>query len=85
MNQRIQELAKDCGYQHKPLTALNEVSDFEYFDLEKFAELIVRECADIADFCDQVESVEAVSSVLKRHFEIKGDEREQVLGLGEDS
>jgi len=39
--------------------------------LEKFAELIVRECADIADFCDQVESVEAVSSVLKRHFGVE--------------
>jgi hypothetical protein len=39
--------------------------------LAKFAELIVRECADIADFCDQEESVEAVSSVLKRHFGVE--------------
>jgi hypothetical protein len=39
--------------------------------IEEFAELIVKECADIADFCDQVESVEAVSSVLKRHFGVE--------------
>lgn len=47
MNPKIEELAKDCGYKHKPLTSLDEVGDFEYFDLEQFAELITDECLNI--------------------------------------
>jgi hypothetical protein len=39
MNERIQELVKQ---------ATTEESDgFKYFDKEKFAELIVRECAEL--------------------------------------
>ena len=40
MNQRIRELAKQAGAQ--------AISKFDFVDLEKFAELIVRECIDIA-------------------------------------
>jgi hypothetical protein len=44
MNERIKQLAEQCTVQ--------EFSDctggFETFDQEKFAELIIRECADIA-------------------------------------
>jgi len=81
IKEQIWELAEQAG----GFPCSQDEWGFYNKDLEKFAKLIVRECADIADFCDQVESVEAVSSVLKRHFGIKGDEREQVLGLGEDS
>jgi DNA polymerase III alpha subunit (gram-positive type) len=63
MNERIKQLAEQA--------TTEEADGFKYFDKEKFAELIVRECADIADFCDQVESVEAVSSVLKRYFGVE--------------
>jgi hypothetical protein len=63
MNKQIKELAEQAFYE-------TQYDDFQNLPetMERFAELIVRECADIADFCDQVESVEAVSSVLKRHF-----------------
>ena len=69
MNKRIRELAEQAyGIDdNKPFHPSALIA------LEKFAELIVRECADIADFCDQVESVEAVSSVLKRHFGVNDD------------
>lgn len=39
MNQRIKELAREAGFELNPA----------HFDHEKFAELIVRECAQIAD------------------------------------
>jgi hypothetical protein len=47
MNKEIQELALQCGAWHQvydqKLLKVNE-----YFNYEKFAELIVRECANIA-------------------------------------
>lgn len=42
MNQRIQELVDQCT---EMVTGIDEV---EFFDKEKFAELIVRECVGIA-------------------------------------
>jgi len=44
MNERIRELAEQCTDRH-----FNEGGGFETFDKEKFAELIVRECAQFAD------------------------------------
>lgn len=42
MNKRIQELAEQCGFRSNP-----DVYDRnQSFDIPKFAELIVRECAD---------------------------------------
>ena len=43
MNERIKELAEQAGIYNLELT-----DETEYWILEKFAELIVRECADIA-------------------------------------
>jgi len=42
MNERIAKLANQCYY-------INTYTDLEMFNEEKFAELIVRECADAAD------------------------------------
>ena len=42
MNERIQELAEQAGYKHPD--AIGRCEDFAYFDLTKFAELVVREC-----------------------------------------
>jgi hypothetical protein len=60
MNERIEELAKQatetvrCG--------LNGSSTAEYFDRKKFAELIVKECANIAykTYWDNVETVRGI-------------------------
>ena len=42
MNERIRELAKQAG-----IYKLDLSDETEYWIIEKFAELIVRECADI--------------------------------------
>ena len=70
VNEQIKEFAKEAGHVY---VGGHPVPYYQFSNtqLEKFAQLIVRECADIADFCDQEESVEAVSSVLKRHFGIE--------------
>ena len=47
MNERIKELAEQAGYKHPDAVGMCE--DYAYFDHEKFAELIVRECIDIGD------------------------------------
>ena len=41
MNERIQELAEQAGYKHPD--AIGRCEDFAYFDLTKFAELIVKD------------------------------------------
>jgi hypothetical protein len=70
VNEQIKEFAREAGHVY---VGGNTVPYYQFSNnqLEKFAQLIVRECADIADFCDQEESVEPVSSVLKRHFGIE--------------
>jgi hypothetical protein len=42
MNERIEELAEQCGFRSNP----NVYDRNQSFDIEKFAELIVRECID---------------------------------------
>jgi len=48
MEQRIEELALKCGAWHQVYGNRMFMID-EHFDIEKFAKLIVRECALIAD------------------------------------
>jgi len=44
MNKRIEEFAEQCGFRSNP-----DVYDRnQSFDIAKFAELIVKECADVA-------------------------------------
>jgi len=61
MNQRIRELALEAGAQG--------IVNRDFIDIEKFAELIVRECADIATI-NQHEWHSAGSYVLK-HFGVE--------------
>ena len=43
MNERIKELAEQCGFRSNP-----DIYDRnQSFDIEKFAELIVRECMEV--------------------------------------
>jgi hypothetical protein len=50
MNERIRELAREAGLRFTQLMSnpMVPVVDGKETDLEKFAELIVQECADIA-------------------------------------
>jgi hypothetical protein len=44
MNERIKELAEQAGFRHPDHVGLSE--EYAYFDHEKFAELLVKECAE---------------------------------------
>ena len=68
MNQRIEKFARECGAWNQVYGNRNFMID-EHFDIEKFAELIVRECADIADEYDGVGST--IVSRIQKHFEVE--------------
>lgn len=48
MNQRIEKFARECGAWHQVYGNRMFMID-EHFDIEQFAQLIVQECALIAD------------------------------------
>lgn len=67
---RVKELALQCGawnqvYMHKSFL-MNE-----HFDLEKFAELIIRECADIASINQH--QYEPTGLYVLKHFGVTND------------
>jgi len=69
MNERIRELAKQAGLKKE------HGSDREYigdFDWREFAELIVRECAEVADNADTFrQKWEGIGKYVKEHFGIE--------------
>ena len=72
MNERIKELAEQAGIKIIPMVVDGVEYEYEDVDMDgsedlnKFAELIVRECASMADFADK----EPGSYVLK-HFGVE--------------
>lgn len=81
MNERIKHLAKEAGYYLYDLTETHECktvetdSKDEWITLEKFAELIVRECGEIAykAYWDNPETVRGIhiKEKIKKHFGVK--------------
>jgi len=61
MNKRIRQLAEQAGYS-KDYLEIGLPSN-----MEKFAELIVRECAEIADTAEPF----LASDLIKEHFGVK--------------
>jgi len=59
MNERIKELAKQVGAQG--------IVNIDFINIEKFAELIVKECACIADDMKTIETARAI----KEHFGVE--------------
>jgi hypothetical protein len=76
MNERIRELIEQCTDRH-----FNEGGGFETFDKEKFAELIVRECAltlyksavqdKQAGFAHEAKIMELAGDMIKQHFGVE--------------
>jgi hypothetical protein len=72
MNERIRELAEQAGYYLYDLTETHECktvetdSTDEWITLEKFAELIVRECANVA-----LREDHEPDECILRHFGVK--------------
>ena len=67
MNERIDKLAEQAGYKHPD--AVGRCEDYAYFDHEKFAELIVKECADVAD--QNGGFWRGCGMTVKRHFGVE--------------
>jgi hypothetical protein len=67
MNERIKELAKQANLK------VDELPDDTFIPLEKFAELIVRECADIAQQHNKspVAAPLAIGYVIREHFGVQ--------------
>ena len=68
MNERIRELAEQAGFSFKYKTAPDEMNPgHKLKDLKKFAELIVRECAQKLENDGMVE----VAMEIKQHFGVE--------------
>jgi hypothetical protein len=67
MNERIRELAEHC-VGSRP---------YNTFDYEKFAELIVRECADIVEETRWMvpPSQEQIARSIKQHFRVEDEKQ----------
>lgn len=62
MNERIQKLAEQCHHRYSE----------HHIDLEKFAKLIVKECAGIvADAVDHREPASTYANKIKKHFGVE--------------
>jgi len=80
MNQeRIQELINECTMISDDLVYDGEswhMKTYEYFDKEKFARLIIRECMSLAQshpsqIEDYAAGIDSVRENIKEHFGIK--------------
>jgi hypothetical protein len=68
MNERIKQLAEQATSIQGP-TPYNPLT-FEVFDKEKFAELIVKECAEVAHCNFHVDGL-TLGNILKEHFGVE--------------
>lgn len=74
MNQRIRELAK-AYLVHERYTRYGETVEedlYEFYpdELEKFAELIIRKCADVAG-CNGHVTGFALADLIRQHFGVR--------------
>jgi len=68
MNERIKELAEQCGFRSNP-----DIYDRnQSFDISKFAELIVKECASLfpLTFTDE-QYQRRIDKTIRKHFGVE--------------
>ena len=69
MNERIIEMAKQCGYWSGQTIEMNDIG------IAKFAELIVRECIDIVNRHEysyhEADPLWETAQLIKEHFGVK--------------
>ena len=71
MSERIKELANKAGIQ-LDYFGLGSCADGGNPDIEKFAELIVRECAEVADNADATrQKWEGIGKYVREHFGVE--------------
>jgi hypothetical protein len=85
MNERIRELAKQTGYIWHA-SGEPQIYEFTPEKLEKFAELIVRECADLfrLTFTDEQYQRRIDKTILK-HFGVEETKREKFRNSFEEA
>ena len=66
MNERIEKLALECGAWHQVYEPNRFLHDHN-FDIKKFAELIVRECAWVADTAEPYQT----RDLILEHFGVE--------------
>jgi hypothetical protein len=66
MNERIEELAEQCGFRSNP----NVYDRNQSFDIEKFANLIVKDCALTAGLME-IEGRKNIGAQLLDNFGVK--------------
>ncbi len=77
MNERIRELAEQAGYYLYDLTETHEIKTVEtdekdaWITLEKFAELIVRECAGLCSIAAPGRDAEDIEEAILKHFRVE--------------
>lgn len=75
MNERIQELRRQATLVETYTSYDGSVHEGKSVDLEKFAELIVKECADVAWMntpeTEELEYSHLISNKILEHFEVK--------------
>ena len=69
MNQRIEKFARECGAWNQVYGNRTFMID-EHFDIEKFAELIVQECANQVDWI-LAEGGKTQGDLIKQHFGVE--------------
>jgi hypothetical protein len=68
VNERIEKLAELCGFRPSPSIYDRNQS----FDIEKFAELIVRECSELVeDHYDDGDDNSLAGHKIRKHFGVK--------------
>lgn len=77
MNERIRELAEQAGMTDDKFGMFfaKDKHDKDGVDLEKFAELIVQECAGVELYWLSEQDRKAVAEKIKEHFGVKCDYR----------
>ena len=80
MNERIEKFARECGAWNQVYGNRNFMID-EHFDIEKFAELIVRESVGVADdyvkdcICEEHKDCKhprsAIGRKIREHFGVE--------------
>jgi hypothetical protein len=72
MNDRIAELKSQCIVREQRGTTAFDSYMVDRFDTEKFAELIVQECADLVDTLNEAyDAPSTAGKFIKQHFGVE--------------
>jgi hypothetical protein len=75
MNERIKELADEAGVKYNLWVGSKPATYMTYDELEKFAELIVKECLDIVNRHEysyhEADPLWETAQLIKQHFGVE--------------